>query len=182
MSEPNEDLVQHLLAQVKFLTTTIQSVVRDNDEQKARIIQLEGAMEELEVSKTPKKKLNQELKLKTNVLYKAVVDGAQMILQDMRARNKSFKKRTLMTPEVRKAVQGLAVEIFDKHRADVESGEYSNQHLNWTLNDLDASIGNVANYKRNYVLDFFQFVYSKYNKSNGAGALDDYIESMSTDS
>ena len=95
MSEPNKDLVQHLLAQVQFLTTTIQSVVRDNDEQKARIIQLEGAMEELEVSKTPKKKLNQELKLKTNVLYKAVVDGAQMILQDMRARNKSFKKRTL---------------------------------------------------------------------------------------
>jgi len=159
--------------------------MKENEEQKVRIIQLEGAIEELSINKpemNAKKKYNQELKVKTDILYKAITEGAQMTLQDMKARNKSFKKRALMTMDVRKAVQGLAVEIFDKHRSDVASGEYASDHFNWTLNDLDASIGNVVNYKRAYVLDFFKFVYSAYEKSNGAGALDDYIESMSSDS
>ena len=189
MADPSVVSVEQLIVQVQFLTVTLQSVVRENEEQKVRIVQLEGAVEGLEISvkvPTPTKRKPaqqlKELKVKTDILYKAIIDGAQMTLRDMKAKNSAFKKRSLMTIEVRKTVQAFAVETYDVYRADVESGEKTQAHLDWTLTDLDDSIGNVANYKRHYVLDFFQFVYSEYEKSNGAGALDDYLESMSTES
>ena len=194
MADPSvsvEQLTEQLTVlrvQVQFLTVTLQSTVRELDEHKIRMVQLDGAVEALEKAPpTPTKKGKptqqlKELKAKTDILYKAIIDGAQMTLRDMRAKNKTFKKRSLMTIEVRKTVQAFAVEIYDVYRADVESGEKTQAHLDWTLADLDDSISNVSNYKRHYVLDFFQFVYSEYERSNGAGALDDYLESMSSDS
>ena len=191
MADPSvsvEQLTEQLTVlhvQVQFLTVTLQTIMRENEEQKVRIVQLEGAVEGLEKPTPTKRKPAQELKelkVKTDILYKAIIDGAQMTLRDMRAKNRTFKKRSLMTIEVRKTVQAFAVEIYDGYRADVESGEKTQAHLDWTLADLDDSISNVSNYKRHYVLDFFQFVYSEYERSNGAGALDDYLESMSSDS